>query len=130
MALCEGWRGTIATPAWAETILLLSWIALGIHDADTSGQVAHAGGLHDPVAAVLFCAPQQARHTVIHGQSVGGARQPRSSPGMKPVIATHDRCAAKLLEGRAATARLRRARSPGLESHHPVLTVLVLSFAV
>lgn len=32
--------------------------------------VGYAGALTDPVAAVLFCAPQQARHTVINGRSV------------------------------------------------------------
>ena len=36
-------------------------------DLDTIG---YAGALHDPVAAVLFCAPQQARHTVVHGRPV------------------------------------------------------------
>ena len=32
--------------------------------------VAYAGALHDPVAAVLFCAPQPARTTVINGRVV------------------------------------------------------------
>ncbi len=32
--------------------------------------IAYAGALHDPVAAVLFCAPQNARTTVIHGRVV------------------------------------------------------------
>lgn len=32
--------------------------------------IAYAGALTDPVAAVLFCAPQQARHTVINGRFV------------------------------------------------------------
>jgi cytosine/adenosine deaminase-related metal-dependent hydrolase len=60
--------------------------------------VAYAGGLHDPVAAVLFCAPQQARHTVINGKSVVRDGE-IVTMDMKPVIATHNRCAAKLLEG-------------------------------
>ena len=32
--------------------------------------IAYAGALHDPVAAVLFCAPQNARTTVVHGRIV------------------------------------------------------------
>jgi len=32
--------------------------------------VAYAGALHDPVAAVLFCAPQNARTTVVNGRVV------------------------------------------------------------
>ena len=31
---------------------------------------AYAGALADPVAAVVFCAPQPARHTVVHGRFV------------------------------------------------------------
>ena len=60
--------------------------------------VAYAGGLHDPVAAVLFCAPQQARHTVINGKSVVRDGE-IVTMDMRPVIATHNRCAAKLLDG-------------------------------
>lgn len=33
-------------------------------------RLAYAGALHDPVAAVLFCAPQPADYTVIHGRLV------------------------------------------------------------
>ena len=40
--------------------------------------VGYAGALHDPVAAVLFCAPQQARHTVVHGRR--SCATARSSP--------------------------------------------------
>jgi cytosine/adenosine deaminase-related metal-dependent hydrolase len=64
-------------------------------DLDTLG---FAGALHDPVAAVLFCAPQTTRHTVINGKSV--VRDGRIvTMDMQPVIATHNRCAAKLVEG-------------------------------
>ena len=31
---------------------------------------AYAGALHDPVAAVVFCAPQPAVHTVVHGRVI------------------------------------------------------------
>lgn len=62
------------------------------------GTVGYAGGLHDPVAAVLFCAPQSARHTVIHGRQIVRDGE-ITTMDMRPVIATHNRCAAKLLEG-------------------------------
>ena len=32
--------------------------------------IEFAGGLHDPVASVVFCAPQRAKTTVINGQVV------------------------------------------------------------
>jgi len=60
--------------------------------------IGYAGALHDPVAAVLFCAPQQARHTVINGKSVVRDGEVVTMD-MRPVIATHNRCAAKLLQG-------------------------------
>lgn len=58
--------------------------------------VAYAGGLHDPAAAVLFCAPQQARNTVINGKVVVRDGE-IVTLDMKSVIATHNRCAARLL---------------------------------
>jgi cytosine/adenosine deaminase-related metal-dependent hydrolase len=60
--------------------------------------IAYAGALHDPVAAVLFCAPQQARHTVVHGKPIVRDGE-IVTMDMRPVIATHNRCAARLLEG-------------------------------
>jgi 8-oxoguanine deaminase len=64
-------------------------------DLNTLG---YAGALHDPVAAVLFCAPQTARHTVINGKPVVKDGE-IVTMDMQPVIATHNRCAARLLEG-------------------------------
>ena len=64
-------------------------------DLDTLG---YAGALHDPVAAVVFCAPQTARHTVINGKPVVKDSE-IVTMDMQPVIATHNRCAARLLEG-------------------------------
>ena len=62
------------------------------------GTLGYAGALHDPVAAVVFCAPQAARHTVINGKAVekDGAIV---TMDMQTVIATHNKCAARLLEG-------------------------------
>ena len=60
--------------------------------------IGYAGALHDPVAAVLFCAPQQARTTVINGKVVvkdGGI----VTMDMRPVVAIHNRCAARMAEG-------------------------------
>ncbi len=60
------------------------------------GAVGYAGALADPVAAVLFCAPQAARHTVIHGRPV--VQDGRiATLDLSPVIAAHNRHAARLL---------------------------------
>ncbi len=58
----------------------------------------YAGALHDPVAAVLFCAPQQARTTVIGGRVVVRDGEVVTLD-MGPVIATHNRCARALVDG-------------------------------
>ncbi len=57
--------------------------------------LGYAGALHDPVAAVLFCAPQQARTTVVQGRIIVRDGQ-ITTMEMAPVIATHNRCAAAL----------------------------------
>lgn len=60
--------------------------------------IGYAGALHDPVAAVLFCAPQPARTTVINGRLVVKDGE-IVTMDMAPVVATHNRLAAKLAEG-------------------------------
>jgi cytosine/adenosine deaminase-related metal-dependent hydrolase len=60
--------------------------------------IGYAGALHDPVAAVLFCAPQQARTTVINGKVVVKDGE-IATMDMRPVVATHNRCAARMAEG-------------------------------
>ena len=40
------------------------FFTLDLHTVD------FAGALHDPVAAVIFCTPHRARHTVIHGRVI------------------------------------------------------------
>ncbi len=57
--------------------------------------VGYAGALHDPVAATLFCAPQSARHTVINGRAVVRDGE-LVTLDLKPVIETHNRCAAAM----------------------------------
>jgi 8-oxoguanine deaminase len=57
--------------------------------------VSYAGGLSDPVAAVVFCAPTRARHTVVGGRQIvdNGAVV---SLDLEPVVAEHNRNAARL----------------------------------
>lgn len=57
--------------------------------------LGYAGALHDPVAAVLFCAPQGATHTVIHGRSVVKDGE-LVTLDIAPVIETHNRCAREM----------------------------------
>ncbi len=57
--------------------------------------IGYAGALHDPVAAVVFCAPQTASHTVINGKPVVKDGE-IVTMDMRPVIETHNKCAAKL----------------------------------
>ena len=54
------------------------------------------GGTRRPVAAALFCAPQPARHTVIHGRHVVVDGR-IATLDIAPVIAAHNRHAARLL---------------------------------
>lgn len=61
-------------------------------DLDTIG---YAGGLADPVAAVVFCAPQRARHTVVEGRPVV-ADGKIVTLDIAPVVAEHNRHAAEL----------------------------------
>lgn len=59
--------------------------------------IGYAGGLSDPVAAVLFCAPQRARHTVVHGRPV--VRDGVVATVDMPAVAReHNRHAAALLD--------------------------------
>lgn len=60
--------------------------------------IGFAGGHHDPVAAVVFCAPQSARTTVINGKIIVSDGQ-IATMDMGPVIETHNRLSLKLAEG-------------------------------
>jgi len=60
--------------------------------------IGYAGALHDPVAAVLFCAPQRARTTVINGKVVVQDGE-IVTMDMGPVIETHNRCAREIANG-------------------------------
>jgi cytosine/adenosine deaminase-related metal-dependent hydrolase len=58
--------------------------------------IGYAGGLSDPVAATMFCAPQIARHTYVHGRAVVSDGRIVTTD-MSRVIQDHNRHAAALL---------------------------------
>jgi cytosine/adenosine deaminase-related metal-dependent hydrolase len=58
-------------------------------------QIAYAGALSDPVAAVVFCAPTRARHTVVGGRFIVDDGEV-ATLDMAPVVAEHNRNAARL----------------------------------
>lgn len=60
--------------------------------------LGYAGALHDPVSAVLFCAPQRARTTVVNGKIVVQDGE-IVTMDMAVVIETHNRRAAALANG-------------------------------
>jgi 8-oxoguanine deaminase len=51
--------------------------------------IDYAGGLHDAVAAVVFCAPQRARYTVVHGEVIVDAGA-IARLDMAPIIRSHN----------------------------------------
>jgi cytosine/adenosine deaminase-related metal-dependent hydrolase len=57
--------------------------------------IAYAGALSDPVAAIVFCAPTSARHTVVGGRLVVDNGEVVTID-MGPVVAEHNRNAARL----------------------------------
>ncbi|MGC8880632.1 MAG: 8-oxoguanine deaminase, partial [Anaerolineae bacterium] len=58
----------------------------------------YAGALHDPVAALVFCQPQRASYTVVHGRMIvkEGVLQTLDLPRL---IERHNRAAQRLLQG-------------------------------
>ena len=58
--------------------------------------IGYAGGLSDPVAAALFCAPQTARHCYVHGRAIVTDHH-IVTLDMEPVVREHNRHAAALL---------------------------------
>jgi cytosine/adenosine deaminase-related metal-dependent hydrolase len=55
--------------------------------------IEYAGALHDPVAAVVFCAPTRARFTVVHGRVVVADGRV-ATVEMEPVVERQNRLAA------------------------------------
>ena len=60
--------------------------------------IDHAGALHDPVAALLFCRPTRAACTIVDGR-VLVRRGMLTSLDLGPHVARHNRLARRLLEG-------------------------------
>jgi 8-oxoguanine deaminase len=60
--------------------------------------IAFAGGLHDPVAAVVFCAPQPVRYTVVHGEVIVDAGR-IARLDMAPIVRSHNDWSRKLAAG-------------------------------
>ncbi len=61
-------------------------------------QIAFAGALHDPLAALVFCAPSQVAHSVINGKQVVKDGQ-LLSLDLPLVIERHNRLAQQLVRG-------------------------------
>ena len=59
-------------------------------------RLAYAGALHDPVAATVFCAPQQADYTVINGRVVVREGQ-LTTVDLPVVVERHNRIAREML---------------------------------
>jgi 8-oxoguanine deaminase len=57
----------------------------------------YAGALHDPVAAVIFCAPQHADYTVVNGRFVVKDRQ-LTTVDSRPLVERHNRIARAMLQ--------------------------------
>jgi cytosine/adenosine deaminase-related metal-dependent hydrolase len=61
-------------------------------------RLAYAGALHDPVAAVVFCAPQQADVVVVNGRVVVAEGQ-IATMEMGPVVERHNRLSREMVIG-------------------------------
>ncbi len=63
-------------------------------------RLAYAGALHDPVAAALFCAPQNVDYTIVHGRVL--VRQGRlTTLDLSPHVERHNRLARAMVDGNA-----------------------------
>jgi len=61
-------------------------------------RVEFAGARHDPVAALLLCAPVTVDHTYVHGTAVVSDRRPVGIE-VEPLIQEHNRIARALVQG-------------------------------
>ncbi len=60
------------------------------------GRLEYAGALHDPVAAVVLCAPVKVDHTYVHGRPVVSEGK-LATLEIEPLIERHNRAAGRLL---------------------------------
>ena len=61
-------------------------------------RVEYAGALHDPVAATVFCAPQKADYTYVHGRCIVQRGQ-LTTVDLGPLVEHHNRLARAMLAG-------------------------------
>src|SRR5258707_11484326 len=61
-------------------------------------RIDFAGGLHDPVAAAVFCAPQKADYTVVDGRTLVD-KGPLTTIDLPRLIEEHNRIARELVDG-------------------------------
>jgi 8-oxoguanine deaminase len=62
-------------------------------------RLPYAGALHDPVAALVFCAPQTADYTVVNGRFVVREGQV-ATVEMGPVVERHNQIAREMVDGK------------------------------
>jgi len=72
--------------------LRADWFALKLDRLD------YAGALHDPVAAVVFCAPQKADYVMVNGKMIVKDRELQTVE-LPPVIEKHNKIAKNLVNG-------------------------------
>ena len=68
---------------------------------DLRGLGFAGGAVHDPVAALLLCAPAQAAYTVVNGRVVVRSGQ-LATVGLGPLVERHNRLAVQLANHRPA----------------------------
>ena len=61
-------------------------------------RIEYAGALHDPVAALLMCAPVTVDHSYVHGRAVVSEGRPVEVE-LEPLVKEHNAAAARLLTG-------------------------------
>lgn len=61
-------------------------------------RIEFAGALHDPVAALLLCAPVPASHTYVHGRPVVAEGRPLGVE-LEKLLEEHNRASRRLIEG-------------------------------
>jgi cytosine/adenosine deaminase-related metal-dependent hydrolase len=61
-------------------------------------RIEFAGAMHDPVAALMLCAPVPARHTYVHGSAVIRDGRPVTLE-LETLIEEHNRASERLIRG-------------------------------